>query len=1423
MDSFPIKDRVQIFKKYFLLYYTLLYFIPAIIYSQDARLRFEHLTVKDGLPENCVGAIFQDHLGFLWFGTTLGLAQFDGYQTTVYKFESDYPSVGNHINIISEDKDGNLWIASWSGLRKFVRKTKNFEIYPHTSKNLFPTQGIINLLIDSGGMIWIVTYENKLFRFNPVTSEFKYFNTLGVPADQTTQLSRDKWYDWLLDGNLLEDDLGDIWFGSASKGLFYIPKGTDKIQAFKHNESDENSISSDSIVYIHQDTDGIIWIATMGGGLNSFDKKTKKFLLYKHSADNPNSLVDDRVFGVYEDKYCQLWISTFGGIDILDRKKGIIKHLKSDLKNKVHTIFPIFEDDKENIWMLDYRMGSVVFYDRKTGIFKHYRNIPDDPNSFKAGNELWSYLIDRTNILWVGTWGGAANKLDLGNQGFKKFFPNNQQYEFVRNQERGNVLVVDASRSLILGSYGKGLHIFNPGGELLKSFKHNPLDPNSISSDYVTALYMDRDGILWVGTIDPKFDSVPVLNKYDKLKDNFHRFPITNSKIEWLNRIFNIYKDQSGKYWIGTRIGFYEFIEDKSSFNFYQVDSITSPIYNRVDAIIEDKQQRLWIGTDGLGLVEFDKKSIKFKRYLGNESILAIVKDTSEKLWLGSLASGLILFDPETGQSDFISKKMGLSNLVIVGMLSDNENNIWISTKNGLLKYNTHTKSFRFYDEADGLYVKEFYMHANYIDMSGRMYFEGVEDFIKFFPDEIRDDPSPPNIVITDLSLFNRPGEKLEFEKDITDLKEIELSYNQNDIHLEFIALHYSYPANNKYKYKLKNFDNDWIDAGNLRSATYTNLDPGEYIFQVKGSNCDGIWNEAGTSLKIIINPPLWATTWAYLFYIILFGSILYYAWRMQLKRVRVKHEFEMSKFEAQKLHEVDEMKSRFFANISHEFRTPLTLILGPVKQMIERTKETKTRDDLNLVQRNANRLLGLVNQLLDISKIESGNMKLQTAPINVIPYLKALVLSFTSYAERKRISLNFVSDVNEIIVYVDKDKFEKIINNILSNAFKFTPDDGAIKIIVNLNNNNLRIAVSDTGVGIPKEKLQKIFDRFYQVDGSHTREQEGTGIGLSLTKELVELHKGNIEVESEEGKGSSFITSLPLGTDHLKPDEIVELELEKTEHPITESMLTDTPVNKTKLPEMDFITQADKPILLIVEDNYDVRNYIRNNLNNGYKILEAVDGEDGWNKSTNNLPDLIVSDVMMPKMDGFELCKRIKTDERTSHIPVILLTAKAAKQDKLDGYEIGADDYIMKPFEPDELSARIKNLIIQRKKLQEHFKKNGVVDFKQSHITSVDKKFLQKVLDRIAQHISDSSFSVELLSEDLGISRSVVHRKILSLTGETPGDLIRRIRLNKAAELIQKKFGNLSEIALEVGFNNPAHFSESFKKQFGISPSHYQ
>jgi DNA-binding response OmpR family regulator/two-component sensor histidine kinase len=489
----------------------------------------------------------------------------------------------------------------------------------------------------------------------------------------------------------------------------------------------------------------------------------------------------------------------------------------------------------------------------------------------------------------------------------------------------------------------------------------------------------------------------------------------------------------------------------------------------------------------------------------------------------------------------------------------------------------------------------------------------------------------------------------------------------------------------------------------------------------------------------------------------------------------------------------------------------------------MERIKDEKNKDELKIAHKNANKLLGLVNQLLDISKIESGNMKLRTNPTNYIQLLKALTLSLASYAERKRITLKFNSTEDEIILYLDRDKIEKIITNILSNAFKFTPEGGRIEVALVKEDKYVNTIISDTGIGIPKEKVSKIFDRFYQVDGSHTREQEGTGIGLALTKELVDLHKGKIEVESEESKGTTFTVSIPLGKEHLKPEEIDETE--KIYEPEKESFITDIVEEKKGIQKdtIEFLEKESLPLLLIVEDNSDVRKYIKDNLVAEFRVLEAVDGEDGWYKSIEQMPDLIISDVMMPKLDGFKLCDKFKTDERTSHIPVILLTAKAAKEDKLAGYETGADEYLMKPFEPDELRARISNLIEQRKRLHQHFQKKGMFESEQTNITSIDKKFLQRVIEIIKANISNTEFNVEMLTEQIAVSRSLLNKKVVSLTGEPPKDLIKRIRLTKAVELIEKKFGNLSEIALEVGFDNPAYFSECFKKQFGVPPSKYQ
>jgi len=488
---------------------------------------------------------------------------------------------------------------------------------------------------------------------------------------------------------------------------------------------------------------------------------------------------------------------------------------------------------------------------------------------------------------------------------------------------------------------------------------------------------------------------------------------------------------------------------------------------------------------------------------------------------------------------------------------------------------------------------------------------------------------------------------------------------------------------------------------------------------------------------------------------------------------------------------------------------------------LLKEFRDDNVGEQLNLIHRSAKKLNKLVDELLDISKIEAGEMKLKACPVNLVSVVKELALSFCSLAERKRISLNITSEENEIIAYIDKDKFDKIITNVLSNAVKFTPEGGRVDGVVLKNKQTAKVIVSDSGIGIQKDQLDKIFDRFYQVDGGHTREYEGTGIGLSLTKELMDLHKGKIEVESEEGKGTTFKLIFPLGKEHLHPDEICEEECEQDNGDLKELDGFDD-YFRHKSPISDEAELTGKPVLLIVEDNPDVRKYIKIILEEYYQIIEAEDGEEGQKKSIEQIPDLIISDIMMPKLDGFKLCEKLKTDERTSHIPVILLTAKATVEDKISGLETGADAYIMKPFDALELKARIKNLLEQRKRLHDHFRKYGIVDTGLTTFTPSDQMFLSKAVDLISKHISDPQLSVQTLSESLGMSRSLLVKKTEALFGDPPNELIRRIRLNKAARLLERKVGNISEIALEVGFNNPSYFSECFKKQFGVTPSHF-
>ncbi|TFG95746.1 MAG: response regulator, partial [Calditrichales bacterium] len=664
------------------------------------------------------------------------------------------------------------------------------------------------------------------------------------------------------------------------------------------------------------------------------------------------------------------------------------------------------------------------------------------------------------------------------------------------------------------------------------------------------------------------------------------------------------------------------------------------------------------------------------------------------------------------------------------------------------------------------------------------------------------------------------PGENDFIKTAVDESDEIVLPWEKDIFTIKFAALDYNIPEKNNYAYMLVGVDRDWVytDASR-RMATYTKLQPGAYTFRVKGSNNDGVWNETGRSLEITILPPWWRTNLAYSIYIIFGLGLLTLIWRMQIHRLGVLHKLELEHLTAEKFKEVDHLKSRFFTNISHEFRTPLTLIQGPVQQLLSGRFSGNFKEQYRLILNYTNRLLTLVNQLLDLSKLEAGQLTLKACPVNIVPLLQGLVYSFRSLAEQRRISLSCECTRKVLKVYLDKPQFEQIINNLMSNALKFTPEGGNIVVKLEISAGSktddfFRIIVWNTGPGIASDQLGKVFDRFYQAENGKSKSYEGAGIGLALVKELVELHHGRISVHSIPGKETTFMIELLLGRKHLTDEQIVPGHAPETRKDVF-------PATAAVHDRISFKGRKHTR-LLITEDHTDMRTYIANIFRNGYEIFHAGNGLEGLEIARSKQPDLIISDVMMPEMDGIELCRRLKSDQITSHIPVILITARAGQEDKLEGLEIGADDYITKPFDADELFLRVQNLIEQRRRLHQKFISQPGIHPREITVTSIDEKFLQKLFTTIENNISDPDLDMKVLEESMHLSRSSLYRKITVLTGMNPSALIRHIRLQRARKLLEANGGNITEVAISVGFNNVGYFSTCFTQLFGINPSSF-
>ncbi|MFQ5569814.1 MAG: two-component regulator propeller domain-containing protein [Rhodothermales bacterium] len=1246
---------------------------PFSLRAQSPEVAFEHITVVEGLPENSAFAIVQDHLGFLWFGTQNGLVKYDGYTFEIFKPDPDDPASlsDRQVYALLEDRGGDLWVGTVrGGLNRFDRATGRFTRYQHNPEDStsLSHNTVYSLFEDRSGVLWVAT-GGGLNRFDPATETFTpYRHDPNDPASLRDDLVHGIW----------EDEEGMFWVGTHAGGVHRFDPVSETFMAYPHDPDNPNTPSSNDVNTIYQDASGDFWIGT-ADGLNHFDLDTDRLTVYRYDPNDPASLSHNNVSVIHEDLEGTLWVGVAGndvrgGLNRFDRATGRFTRyqLDPDDPNSLggNTVLSIYEDTQGALWVGTWG-GGVNKLDRATDKFTHYAHDAYDSTSLSA-HQVLSIYEDRAGTLWVGTWGGGLNRFDRATGTFTHYMPNEDPSTPGSNEVMA--IHADSDGFLWLGTW-TGLVRFDPGTETFARYRHDPSDPNSPGGNEIMALYEDGEGMLWIGT--------------------------------WMN-------------------GLSRFDPAAGTFTRYMHDPADSTSLggNQVGAIVEDDEGVLWVATGNGILNRFDRATGTFSRRTlleGNLSIRSFAKASTGPghYWLGTSLQGLHLYDFTTNTSEAYTEQDGLPHDAVLGVLEDDEGYVWASTARGLAKFDPRAKTFKIYDVTDGLQGNKLMYTATHKGRSGALYFGGSHGFITFHPDRLQDNPHVPPVVLTNFKLFTESvpvGKNSPLTSHISVAREIRLAYWQNDISFSFAALNYQFPEKNQYAFKLVNYDEDWRQAGTRRSATYTNLAPGEYVFRVTGSNNDDLWDEEGASIRVVITPPWWKTPWAYALFLVLgtmslFGLV---RWRVRYLERRADHleavvsertaEVVQQKAtieaQARKLQELDRLKSRFFANISHEFRTPLLLILGPLQDALNGvygTVGTTLRKQLETMQRSGIRLLRLISQLLDLSKLESGNMRLQARRRNLVPFLKGVVLSFSSMAERKKITFQMHTARDRIDVYYDQDKLEKILYNLLSNAFKFTPEHGKISIHVRCIDEHagpVEIRVGDTGPGIAPEELPYIFDRFHQVDSSTTRRNEGTGIGLALARELVTLHGGTIEVESAVGKGAMFTVRLPLGGAHLAPADRIDdaqegRDAEGGYRAISLGALPSISEDVPRAGETNGGLSREAPTVLLVEDHPDVRRYIKGHLAGSYHVEEAGDGIEGVEKARTVLPDLIITDVMMPGMDGYALCRALKTDPALNHIPIILLTAKAGEESKVEGLETGADDYIYKPFHADELLAR--------------------------------------------------------------------------------------------------------------------------------------
>ncbi|WP_407431533.1 two-component regulator propeller domain-containing protein [Arcticibacter sp.] len=1354
------------------------------LFGERPDLSFTTFTSRDGLSSNTVFAIHKDRFGFLWIATEDGLNRFDGTTFKVYRhINGNAVSLpANHVTSMFEDSDGSLWIATNGG---------SVSIYDRNRDEFI-----------------------ELSKYNQLT--------VGVAANSVS-----------------EDDRGNIWIASYS-GLYVVDRKTRKIKSIYQYSNKRGKLNTNTIISVFRDSRKTMWVGT-DAGLYRYNRTSDSFTRLLYSENGPATQFSAFVLSLSEDRNGNILVGTQGGLHVLGPQGKRIRTLKKGDNNSTgissDIIYAVKVAQNGLVWLGTEEGLNLVSID--SGRVYKYRANRRDENSLKA-KSIRSICFDENGISWVGTFQGGVSKYDPNFTRFKRVESNPFDAEGL-SAPVVTSFVDYPGKGIFVGTDGGGVDIFNPLSGSVSHFSILPDIPNRRNNALsVLALEITKDKRLWVGTF---LDGVHVID----LATGKRRHYIKGDGPGDLNfsDVFCIREDKDGFVWIGTNGGGINLYNPTTGYmekllnNPLNAEDVNHPSHPVIRALTTDRAGNMWIGSFGGGISVWNPLTKKFRFYTREKSglptnyITTIHEDKKGNVWVGTYGGGLSRLDRRTNQFISYSEKDGLANDAVQKIVEDKNGKIWVSTNNGISSFDPVTKVFKNYTHHNGLQNSPFVLGAGICLPDGTVFFGGQEGFNYFDPSMLRMNRNVPSVVLTDLRVNNAavtPSEDGPIKQSILLSEQIDLKHKDN-FSLSFVALNYTISEQNKYEYRLKGVDRDWIQAGKEHTAYYTNLDPGKYIFEVRASNNDGVWNREGRSVIIHVSPPFWRTAYAYLFYIVSILGLIFWIRHRGIKRLKAKFALEKERIAARQLieqerrhaehlHQMDLMKIKFLTNLSHEFRTPLSLIVGPVETLIEKIEEPAYLSQLSMVKRNGRRLMNLVNQLLDFRKMEEQELRLHLAGGDIVTFIKDVADSFGDVAARKNISFTFSSDIANALVSFDHDKIERILFNLLSNAFKFTQEGGDIALKISASELEspagrmmLNMTVSDSGIGVPTEAQDKIFERFIQHDPGTSVINQGTGIGLSIVKEFVRMHGGTVALESEVGRGSSFHVSIPFTL------------LDPGLGPIHEKR---SPSNRS-LEESDTIHQEDKQrspeagtSVLIIEDDDDFRFYIKDNLKLLYKIHEAANGKEGWQRALSLHPDIIVCDVNMPEMNGIELSRKIKSDKRTSHIPVILLTASTGEDEQIRGLESGANDYMTKPFNFAVLNAKLKNLLTLNQKLKETYVKQVRVSSTIAEIESENEKLIKKVLLYIEENLNNPQLSVEAMARNLSMSRASLYNKILETTGMSPVEFIRSVKLEKAIVLLEQSDLSIAQIAYHVGFSTPNYFARSFKAKYNMVPSEY-